>query len=138
MEWDTDAATAAVVERMRAVYATGDLAQIEAAALEYATDDTVDEFPQSGEVFKGRAALEALTSDYATATGTRPSLALREIRGRGDLWIIESTVDYGNGQTASVVTIVELENGKTRRQTDYFAAPFEAPEWRRPFRVAPA
>jgi hypothetical protein len=31
------------------------------------------------------------------------------------------------------VTIVELKDGQITRQTDYFASPFEAPEWRRPF-----
>ena len=49
----------------------------------------------------------------------------------------EGTIDYGNGTTAESVAIVELRDGKVVRQTDYFAAPFEAPEWRKPFRKAP-
>ena len=49
----------------------------------------------------------------------------------------EGTIDYGNGTTAESVAIVELRDGKVVRQTDYFASPFEAPEWRKPFRKAP-
>lgn len=127
-------ANAAAVERMRQVYTTGDFAQIEQAALEYYTDDTVDIFPQSGEVFQGLALVKAMSDAYNEATGTRPTFALREIRGRDDLWVMEGTIDYGNGTSAESVTVVELRDGKVVRQTDYFAAPFEAPEWRKPFR----
>jgi hypothetical protein len=133
---ERDANTAAV-ERMRQVYASGDFAQIEEAALEYYTDETVDTFPQSGEVFQGLALVKAMSDAYSEATGTRPTFALREIRGRDDLWVLEGTIDYGNGTTAESVAIVELRDGKVVRQTDYFAAPFEAPEWRKPFRKAP-
>lgn len=133
---DNDA-NAALIERMRQAYQTGDFEQIERAALDYWTDDTVDVFPQSGEVFKGRAAAEGFANAYSQATGTRPSIAVREIRGRDDLWIIEGTIDYGDGTTVSSVTIAELRDGKIVRQTDYFASPFEAPEWRRPFREEP-
>ena len=132
-----EAANRAAIERMRMVYATGDFAQIEQAALEYYTDDTVDTFPQSGEVFQGLALVKAMNDAYNHETGTRPTFALREIRGRDDLWIIEGTIDYGNGTTAVAVTIAELRDGKVLRQTDYVAAPFEAPDWRRPFRTAP-
>lgn len=125
---------AEIVERMREVYASGDFGQIEKVALEYWTDDTVDTFPQSGEVFRGRALAEAMSEAYNAATGTRPSFSLREIRGRDDLWLVEGTIDYGNGTTAESVTIAELADGKIVRQTDYFASPFEAPEWRRPYR----
>ena len=127
-------ANAAVVKRMREVFATGDFAQIERVAFEYYTDDTVDTFPQSGEVFRGLDLTKAMSAAYNEATGTNPTFALREIRGRDDLWIVEGTIDYGNGSTAESVSIVELREGKVLRQTDYFAAPFEAPEWRRPFR----
>lgn len=127
----------AVIERMRNLYSAGDFEAIERAALDYWTDETVDEFPQSGEVFRGRAAAEGMTNAWPEATGGWPRFILREIRGREDLWVLEGTVDYGGGVTASSVTIVELRDGKIVRQTDYFASPFEAPEWRRPFRVAP-
>lgn len=131
------AANEAAAERMREVYATGDFTRIEQAALEYYTDETIDIFPQSGEIFRGPALVKAMADIYNEATGTRPTFALREIRGRDDLWIIEGRIDYGDGTAAESVAIVELRDGKVVRQTDYFAAPFEAPEWRRPFRTAP-
>src|SRR6266568_3839548 len=90
----TDDANQALVERITQLYETGDFEQIERGALEYWTDDTVDEFPQSGEVFRGRAAAQAMADGYAQSTGTKPTIAVREIRGRGDLWIIEGTIDY--------------------------------------------
>ena len=130
-------ANAAVVERMTEVYASGDFAHIEQAVLDFYTDDTIDEFPQSGEVFRGRVLAEAMSAAYNDATGTKPTFALREIRGRDDLWVIEGTIDYGNGTTAESVSIAELRDGKIVRQRDYFASPFEAPEWRRPFRETP-
>jgi hypothetical protein len=121
---------------MHQVYATGDFAQIEQVALDYYTDETVDNYPQSGEVFHGRALAEAMSAAYNAATGTQPTFALREIRGRNDLWVVEGTIDYGNGTTAESVFIVELRDGKVVRQTDYFASPFEAPDLRAPFRAA--
>jgi SnoaL-like protein len=130
----TSAANHALIERMRALYEKGDFDAIERAALEYWSNDTVEEFPQSGEVFRGRAAGQAFLEASAAAYGGMPGFVLREIRGRDDLWVLEGTIDYGNGMTASLVTIVELADGMIRRQTDYFAAPFEAPEWRAPFR----
>jgi hypothetical protein len=129
-------ANAALVDRMREVYRTGDMEQIERAALDYYTDGTVDEFPQSGEVFRGRALAEAMSAAYNEATGTQPSFTFREARGRDDFWVIEGTIDYGDRESALMVTIVELRDGTVARQTDYFASPFEAPEWRRPFREA--
>jgi CO/xanthine dehydrogenase Mo-binding subunit len=129
----TGNANKALVERMRALYETGDFEAIERAALEYWTNDTVEEFPQSGEIFHGRAAAQAFLDASAAAYGGMPRFAFRELRGRDDLWVIEGTIDYGNGVTTSLVTIAELVDGTIRRQTDYFAAPFEAPEWRAPF-----
>ena len=78
-----------------------------------------------------------MSAAYDEATGTRPTFTLREIRGRHDLWIVEGTIDYGNGTTAESVAIVELRDGKVVRQTDYFAATFDAPGGRKPFRKAP-
>jgi hypothetical protein len=119
------------------VYASGDFALIEQAALEYYTEDTVETFPQSGEVFQGLTLVKAMAEAYNAGTGTQPTFALREIRGRDDLWIVEGRIDYGDGTAVESVSIVELNDGKVIRQTDYFATPFEAPEWRKPFRMEP-
>ena len=137
MSTGNGAANQAMIERMRPLYEKGDFDAIERAAIEYWTDDTIEEFPQSGEVFHGRAAAQAFLDASVAAYGGLPGFTLREIRGRGDLWVLEGSIDYGNGVTASLVTIAELADGMIRRQTDYFAAPFEAPDWRQPFRTAP-
>lgn len=43
--------------------------------------------------------------------------------------MLEVDLDYGQGPVHGV-TLMEFEDGMLARQTDYFAEPFEAPEWR--------
>jgi len=75
---------------------------------------------------------EASHEHYEGATGTAPSLTLRRIVKPGEAWIVEGTIDYGDGTPVSLVSILEADaDGKIVRATDYFANPFEAPEWRR-------
>jgi hypothetical protein len=60
---------------------------------------------------------------------------LRRILKPGDAWVIEGTIDYGDGVPVSAVSIIELgADGKIVRETDYFANPFPAPEWRKQYR----
>jgi hypothetical protein len=59
-------------------------------------------------------------------------LTLRRIVKPGQAWVAEGTIDYGDGTPVSIVAILETDaDGKITRETDYFANPFEAPEWRR-------
>jgi ketosteroid isomerase-like protein len=129
----SDEETAAVVDRLRAVLATGDLRAIGAAMLEVAADDLVQEYPQSGERFRGRDNVRAMNEAYASETGTQPTMTPTRIRGGGNVWVAEGTVDYGNGTSVKSVSIVEFKDGKLVSTTDYFASPFEAPEWRRKY-----
>jgi hypothetical protein len=39
------------------------------------------------------------------------------------------SADYGT-EVAHGIHLLELKDGKVIRETDYFAPPFEAPEWR--------
>ncbi len=126
----------AVIERMSDLYRAGDLEAIERAALDYWTEQTVEVFPQSGEVFRGLAAMAAFVDASAAAFGGWPEFTLRELRGRDDLCVIEGTIRYSDGSLVETVTIVELADGMIRRQTDYFASPFEPPAWREPYRQA--
>ena len=41
----------------------------------------------------------------------------------------EVTLDY-SGDRYESVSIFEITDGKVTKETDYFAAPFEAPQWR--------
>jgi hypothetical protein len=42
-------------------------------------------------------------------------------------------IDYGNGETVHYVGISDVKDGKISKVTEYFAAPFPAPEWRKPY-----
>ena len=87
--------------------------------------DYVMEMPQSGERIRTREAMRAFQEAYPNP----PSIGLRRIVGAGDVWIVEARSDYG-GRIYDVVDIVEFENGRIRKETRYYAEPFEAPAWR--------
>ncbi len=120
-----------MVERIRATYASDDMEALAKAQYEMAGDDFVQEYPQSGERFRGRDRIAEMNASYPSQTGTRPSAKLRRILKPGQAWIIEGTIDYGDGTPVSAISIIEMgSDGKVARQTDYFANPFEAPAWR--------
>lgn len=119
-----------MVERIRAIYEFGDMEAFGKALNEMAADDMVQEWPQSGERIRGRANIAALNENYPSGSGTSPKAKLRRIMKPGDAWVIEATIDYGDGIPVSAVSIIETKDGKIVRQTDYFANPFEAPAWR--------
>ena len=52
------------------------------------------------------------------------------IIGSGDLWITEYVLTY-DGQPSYTVSIMEFRGDKVAHETQYFADPFAAPEWRR-------
>ncbi|HXZ10330.1 MAG TPA: nuclear transport factor 2 family protein [Paraburkholderia sp.] len=89
-------------------------------------DDAVCDYPQSGERILGRANLQALRSHHP---GRPSGFNVRRIQGEGTLWITEYSIDY-NGRTAYTVSIMEFCDGKVVHETQYFADPFEAPDWR--------
>jgi hypothetical protein len=55
------------------------------------------------------------------------------VSGEGDAWWSSWTVTYPDGQLYHCVDLIELQDGKVIRETVYWAPPFDAPEWRRPF-----
>jgi ketosteroid isomerase-like protein len=88
-------------------------------------DDVVVEWPQSGEVIRGKKNIRELREAYPTP----PTATLRRIVGAGDLWAIEMVFDY-DGDRFHVVVIHEWRDGLVVRETSYYAAPFQAPAWR--------
>ena len=118
------------LERLQAVMSSGDMKGLVDAADELYTSDIVEEWPQSGERITGLENLKAVNDNYPAMTGTQPRLSFRRLSGSGDVWVMEGTIDYGNGVPVSIVSIAELRDGKIAKQTDYFADPFEAPAWR--------
>jgi hypothetical protein len=117
--------------RIRELYENGDMEKFAQAQREMGAEDMVQEWPQSGERIRGLKNIEAVNQNYPASTGTSPKMELRRIVKPGEAWIIEGTIDYGDGVPVSAVSIIEIgAEGKIVRQTDYFANPFEAPAWR--------
>ena len=117
--------------RIRKLFEDNDMAAYGKAQYEMAAEDVINEFPQSGERFRGRDKIAAMNSSYTGNTGTTPKVTLRRILKPGEAWVIEGTIDYGDGTPVSSISIIETgPDGKVVKQTDYFANPFEAPAWR--------
>jgi hypothetical protein len=128
-----------MVARIREVYEFGDMAAFAKAQYEMSAEDVINEFPQSGERFQGRDNIAAMNQSYSGNTGTAPKTTLRRILKPGEAWVIEATIDYGDGTPVSAISILETgPDGKLIKQTDYFANPFEAPEWRRQYAAGEA
>ena len=89
-------------------------------------DDTICDYPQSGERILGRKNLQALRSHHP---GKPSGFDVKRTLGEGDLWVTEYTITY-QGRSAYTVSIMEFRNGKVVHETQYFADPFEAPAWR--------
>ena len=85
--------------------------------------------PQSGERFVGRANIDGWRQQYPARLDFEP----RELRGAGDLWVAETGLRYDGGEPLSVIKILRFRGDKVERETLYFAEPFPAPEWRRPW-----
>jgi hypothetical protein len=125
--------------RFEEVLKAGDFAPMANLVKEYATDDFVEEWPQSGERLT-RAASARLAESYPQMSGTSPKFTYKRMLGGGDVFVVEGTIDYGDGVPVSYVGIGEVRDGKVARMTEYFANPFEAPAWRADFveRMEPA
>jgi len=114
------------------------------------TDDFIDEMPQSGERTRGKANYLASVRHYPGGVGTvepksarlvgaedrwvlTPMFTQLRIEGSGDVYTYVGSVRYPNGDTWQMIAIIELRNGKVAKSTTWYAAPFDAPEWRAPF-----
>jgi hypothetical protein len=97
-------------------------------------EDAVLEFPQSGERFEGVENFRAWRAEYPAQV----DFEIRDIRGRDDFWVGELRVRYDDGPWNYGVSIMEFRGDKIARETIYGAEPWEAPEWRKPWRAAPA
>ncbi len=113
-------------------------------------DEFVEEMPQSGERTRGKANWLAISRNYPGGVGTvesgsgrlvgaedrwvvTPTFSVLRIEGSGDVYTYVGTVQYATGQTWQMIAVIELRNAKIAKITTWYAAPFEAPEWRAPF-----
>jgi hypothetical protein len=89
-------------------------------------DHAICDYPQSGERIHGKRNLQNLRSHHP---GHPTDFSIRRLLGSGNLWITEYTITYQD-RSFSTISIMEFENGKVIHETQYFAEPFDAPEWR--------
>ena len=118
---DPDARTRAAVEEHWRASERGDA---EAEHAVYASDAILD-YPQSGERFRGR---EAISAQRGGHPASRHFTVLR-ITGVGDLWVSECVITY-DGVPSYSVSVMEFDHEHVVHETQYFADPFGAPEWR--------
>jgi ketosteroid isomerase-like protein len=93
----------------------------------YLHDDFVQEWPQSGERIIGRDNALAIEQSFP---GGLPTMRFRRTLADGDLAVLEVELTYADGSRYLGASILELRGGKVVRETDYYAQPFQAPEWR--------
>ena len=100
-------------------WAASDVSDFEAEHEIY-REDAVLEYPQSGERIRGRRNIQA----SRTAQPNQKRFTVRRIVGAGELWVSEFILTY-DGQPSYTVSIMEFEDGKVARETQYFGDPFE-------------
>jgi ketosteroid isomerase-like protein len=97
------------------------------AASSHLQDDFVQEWPQSGERIVGRDNAIAVNQNFP---GGLPTMRFRRTLAGGDMAVAEVELTYPDGSRYLGVSVVELRDGKIAKETDYFAQPFQAPQWR--------
>jgi ketosteroid isomerase-like protein len=90
-------------------------------------EDFVQEWPQSGERIVGRDNAIAINQNFP---GGLPTMRFRRTLAGGDLAVLELELTYADGSRYLGVSVIELRDGKVAKETDYFAQPFPAPQWR--------
>jgi ketosteroid isomerase-like protein len=89
-------------------------------------EDSVIEYPQSGERIVGRQNRRAV---YEAFPGL-PTVTPRRITTAGELAVLEAGFDYGDGAPWQTVLVFELRDGRIARETAYWTQPFAAAKWR--------
>ncbi|MGA7292438.1 MAG: nuclear transport factor 2 family protein [Terriglobales bacterium] len=88
-------------------------------------EDAVLEYPQSGELTRGRANIQGQRESQPN----KKRFSIRRIVGSGELWVTEFILTY-DGKPSYTVSIMEFKGDKVARETQYFADPFAAPAFR--------
>jgi hypothetical protein len=119
----------AFVEERIGAYLAGDLQATEPLLPE----DFVEEFPQSGELVRGRPNVMAM--DAANPTPPRLIGSPRMTWCGEQQLLVEGRQAYPDGAWW-IVALYDVEGRMLRREAAYFGAPFPAPPWRAPYVVA--
>lgn len=95
-------------------------------------DDAVLEFPQSGERFEGLDNFKAWRAGYpATVVYT-----VKRITVDGQLAVVEIALSYDDGPSRLGVQLLEFRGDRIARERIYVTEPWDAAEWRTPWRSA--
>ena len=113
----------AVAEAFWAAVGAGDWG----GAARHLHPDFVQEWPQSGERIRGADSALAIDRNFP---GGMPSMTPRRTLAQGDLAISETELTYADGSRYLGVSVMEFRDGLISKETDYFAEPFVAPQWR--------
>lgn len=89
-------------------------------------EDAFLDYPQSRERILGRHNIQITR----TLQPNKKRFVVHRIVGSGDLWITEYVLTY-DAQPFYTVSIMEFRGVKVAHETQYFADPFEASEWRK-------
>lgn len=89
-------------------------------------ENVICDYPQSGERIHGRRNLQNLRSHHP---GRPSGFKIRRLLGSGNLWVTEYTIVY-RGRSSYTISVMEFEEGRVVRETQYFADPFDPPKWR--------
>lgn len=105
-------------------------------------------WPQSGERVHSNEAFAEIVTKYPGGAPTTeitrivgaedhwvvtPGNTVLRVAGSGDFWWSEWRLTYPSGEFYLVVDMIELRDSLVHRETCYWAAPFEAPDWRAPW-----
>jgi ketosteroid isomerase-like protein len=90
-------------------------------------DDYVQEWPQSRERIEGPEDAIAINRHFP---GGMPTMTFRRASGSGDMAVLETDLRYPDGSLYQGVSVIEVRDGKLVKEVDYFAQPFEPPQWR--------
>jgi hypothetical protein len=136
-----------LIQRVVAALNAGDYDEYE----KLLTDDYLEEYPQSGEVIRGRKNSRAIREHYPggplqggdratarlAATDARwvrtPAFTVVRIEGTGNVGAGALRTRYPDGSLWWVVIFYELRGDRIARGTFFFAREFAPPEWRTPF-----
>jgi ketosteroid isomerase-like protein len=110
------------IEKLAQAINAGDLAMLETVFAE----DVVLEWPQSGERIRGEKNRKEIYARFPSL----PKVSPRRLQGRADLWTLEASLDYGDGEPYLCVFVFEMRDGRIAKEIAYWSKPFPAPEWR--------
>ncbi len=121
----SDAKNRATIDALVAAINRRDLAALDRVF----TEDVIMEWPQSGERINGGENRRAIYSRFPSL----PTVTPHRMTGSGDVWVLEASLDYGDGDPFQCVFLFQMRDGLIAREIAYWAKPFPAPEWRAPW-----